>query len=186
MTVLVVAVAALVTGCSADEPQPSAQLPPASSSSAEPTPELPPLGPKDLPMPAGARVKDESGAEAFLRYYMDVYNHAQRTMDSTFLRQFSSECRNCDRISNDLDMDAGAGYTYKGGSVRLDGVSKPALNGTEAQLVFAIRQEALVVLKNGKPVEGLTFPANSSTTDGAILRWRESQKSWLITQWDAA
>jgi hypothetical protein len=186
MAVLVVAVAAVVTGCSADEPQPSAELPPASSSSAEPTPELPPLGPKDLPMPAGARVKDESGAEAFLRYYMDVYNHAQRTMDSTFLRQFSRGCETCDRIADDLDADLASGYAYEGGDVRIDSLSKPSVNTEQAQLAFTLTQEALALTRNGNAVDDLTFGAVKENSEGAVLEWNDGTKSWMITRWDTA
>ena len=173
-------------GCSAEGQQASTELPPASSSSAEPTPDMPELGPPDLPMPAKARTRDAAGAEAFLRYYMDVYNHAQRTMDSTYMREFSRSCDTCDRIADDLDMDAAAGYSYEGGGVRLGAISEPSVGSSEAELVFAVQQEALTVKENGRPVEGLSFPPNSSTTDGAVLLWDASRSTWLITQWETA
>jgi hypothetical protein len=178
------AVAAVLSACSADEPQPSAELPPASSSAAQSTPELPPLGPEDLPMPAEARAKDEAGAEAFLRYYMDVYNHAQRTMDSTYMREFSSGCRTCDRISDDLDMDAKEGYEYSGGAVRLESMSKPAVKGGEAQYAFTFTQDALSVTDQGRPVDGLTFPSVDSNGEGAIAHWDAERVTWVLTQWD--
>lgn len=188
LTSAVTVVALGLVGCGAEPQQPSTSLPePATSSAAEPTPELPPLGPPDLPMPDEARVQDEAGAEAFLRYYMEVYNHAQRTMNSTHLRELSRTCALCDRLADGLDADAAAGYSHEGGEVTVAEVSTPFLRSEdEAEIAFAVAQGPLTVTKDGAPVEGLTFPGSSSTTDGAILEWDEERATWLLAQWDAA
>src|SRR5215212_529757 len=65
LTVLAFALLALTTGCTSDTEQPSAELPPASSTAAQSTPDLPPLGPAEFPVPDEARRQDEAGAEAF-------------------------------------------------------------------------------------------------------------------------
>ena len=137
-------------------------------------------------MPEEARTQDEAGAEAFLRYYMDVYNHAQRTMDSTYMRELSRGCDTCDRIAEGVERSAARGQRYEGGEIRIDTVSGVVIQGKEAQLGFAVSQEPLVVTKGGQPVNGLTYPANASTTDGAIMTWDSGRTAWVLRQWDTA
>jgi hypothetical protein len=187
LVVLAAAAAATLTGCGAEGRQASTDLPPMASSSAEPTLELTPLGPADLPMPEEARIQDPAGAEAFLRYYLEVYNHAQRTLDSTHLRDLSRGCATCERIASDMDSDAKAGYAYEGGEVSIQEVSTPFLRTPQkAEIAFAVTQAALTVTSDGTPVDGLSFPETSSTTDGAILTWDDERSTWLLAQWDAA
>src|SRR5919112_63388 len=60
---------------------------------------LPPLGPPDLPMPVEARTQDAAGAEAFVRYYIDLINRTSTVMDAAPLREFSHSCADCNRIA---------------------------------------------------------------------------------------
>ena len=95
-----VAASAVLTGCS-EKQEASSSLP--SATSAEPTQEeLPPLGPADMPMPAEARTQDAAGAEAFVRYYIDLINRTSTVMDAQPLRDFSDGCRDCDRIADNV------------------------------------------------------------------------------------
>ena len=59
----------LLTGCS--EKQGANETLP-SSSAAETSDALPEIGPADFPVPDEARTKDAAGAEAFLRYWIDL------------------------------------------------------------------------------------------------------------------
>ncbi|TQN42141.1 hypothetical protein FHU33_1535 [Blastococcus colisei] len=77
---------ALLTGCS-EKQEANHTLP--SSSAAETSEALPEIGPPELPMPAEAREKTADGAEAFTRYYVEIYNHALRTLDTTWMRDLS-------------------------------------------------------------------------------------------------
>ena len=60
---------ALLSGCS-EKHEANDTLPPPSA--AETTEALPKLGPADFPVPDEARTKDAAGAEAFLRYFVDL------------------------------------------------------------------------------------------------------------------
>ena len=64
--------AVVLIGCSREQEAadtlPSADAPVATEE------ELPPLGPEDLRMPDEARTQDAAGAEAFVRYYIDLIN----------------------------------------------------------------------------------------------------------------
>ena len=50
-------------------------------------------------MPDEARTQDAAGAEAFVRYYIELINRTSTVMDAEPLREFSDGCRDCDRIA---------------------------------------------------------------------------------------
>ncbi len=109
LTACLLAGAAALTGCS-EKQEASESLP--STSSASPSEDaLPPLGPADLPMPDEARTQDAAGAEAFVRYYIELINRTSTVMDAQPLRDFSDGCRDCDRIADNVEADAVAGRT---------------------------------------------------------------------------
>src|SRR4051812_13573990 len=92
---------AVLSGCSDGETA-NETLPATSTTAAESSASLPPLGPPDLPMPDEAREQTADGAEAFIRYYMSVYTSAEGSMDTTYLDQFSQGCETCDRIVDEI------------------------------------------------------------------------------------
>jgi hypothetical protein len=183
LVVLAAAAAATLTGCGAEGRQVSTDLPPMASSSAESTPELPPLGPADLPMPAEARQRTPEGARAFMTYYLEVYNHAQRTLEPTWLRKLSEGCETCDDVASQLESIVADGRGYEGGEVRIDYMSEAVVQGDEAQLTLTTTQDALSATEDGVPIDGLSFPAYTSRNGGAILKWINEQASWQIVQW---
>jgi hypothetical protein len=117
------AAAVVLSGCSAKH-QANESLPSPTSASSS-TPALPPLGPKDLPMPAAARTKDASGAEAFVRYYIALINRTSTVMDAKPLRDFSQNCRDCNRIATDTEKDAALGRRYDGGETTITWIQAP-------------------------------------------------------------
>jgi hypothetical protein len=172
----------LVSGCT-EKQQANESLPSASTTSALASPdELPPLGPEDFPMPDEARTKDAAGAEAFLRYYFDLYDLAKRNLSSTYLREFSRNCSTCSRLADQIDSDSRAGYTYRGGGVRIEAISPPLVRGSEAQVAVSIVESPLTVLEDGRPVKGLSFPERRSPSSGAILSWNAGESTWLLKQ----
>ena len=61
--------AVVLSGCS-ERQEAADTLPEADATPSASEPELPPLGPPDLSMPAEARQKTPEGAAQFMRYYM--------------------------------------------------------------------------------------------------------------------
>ena len=181
VTAAAVALTALVAGCSGGE-QANETLPSSSSSAAETTESLPPLGPPDFPMPAEARQQTEAGAEAFLRYYMDIYTKAQSEMDPTFLQQLSSGCEFCDALAQSLSKDAADGYTYDGGVVTFQGASLTPVTNSRTDGAFTIAQDALAV----RDPSGAVVKEDAAATYncGAVLSWSSATSSWSLTQWD--
>ena len=103
--------AVVLSGCS-ERKEASDTLPGADASPSATEAALPPLGPPDLPMPAEARTQDAAGAEAFVRYYIDLINRTSTVMDAAPLREFSDGCTECNRIAADTEGDASAGHRY--------------------------------------------------------------------------
>jgi hypothetical protein len=116
----------VLSGCS-DRQEANDTLPEADASPSASESVLPPLGPPDLPMPAEARTQDAAGAEAFVRYYIDLINRTLTVMDAAPLREFSQGCEDCERIARNVEADATAGYSYSGGHVDIVEIPAPLL-----------------------------------------------------------
>jgi hypothetical protein len=104
--------AVLLSGCS-DQQEANDTLPGADATPSASEAEFPPLGPPDLPMPAEARTQDAAGAEAFVRYYIDLINRTSTVMDAAPLREFSSNCGDCNRIATATQDAAAIGQDYE-------------------------------------------------------------------------
>jgi hypothetical protein len=167
----------VLTGCTAKQ-EASHTLP--TTSAAETTAALAPLGPKDMPMPAKARTKDAAGAEAFLRYYVALINRTSTVMDAKPLRDLSADCRDCDRLAASVDNDAAAGNHYKGGELTLKQVGPPLIKETTAEFPLVVDQADFAVLDGaGRPVDGGS-QAFTDLKGGAALRWDDARHSWVM------
>ena len=177
--------ALVLSGCS-ERQEASDTLPGADASPSASEPELPPLGPPDLPMPAEARTQDAAGAEAFVRYYIDLISNAQASLDSTWIRNLSSGCETCDQLAVSFDEDRTLGYARVGGDVRVSSIPTPAIKDDEAQAAFTLQQSAQRVTKNGTPIAGLDSPERDNLSAGAILTWQEGRQTWFVARLDVA
>ena len=179
---LVAALAAgalVLSGCS-ERQEAADTLPEADAPSSEP--ELPPLGPPDLPMPAEARTQDAAGAEAFVRYYIDLINRTSTVMDAAPLREFSDGCLDCDRIASAVENDASVGYQYSGGSIFITTVGEPLLKMPTAEMALRADVAELTVRDAaGKELPDLGSRAYTGLNGGAALKWDASHSTWLTT-----
>ncbi|WP_346619298.1 DUF6318 family protein [Blastococcus montanus] len=168
-----------LTGCS-EKQEANTTLP----TNAAPTTEaLPPLGPPDLPMPAEAREQTAEGAQAFTEYYVEVYNHAMRSLDTSYMRDLSRECETCDQLADQVDRVAASEQEYDGGQVTIVGSTPPYLTGDEAQLVFDVKQAPLSITMDDQPIEGRSFPEHATSGGGGILHWDDARATWVMRQW---
>jgi Family of unknown function (DUF6318) len=167
-----------LTGCS-EKQEASETLP---STSAEPTADaLPPLGPDDLPMPDEARTQDAAGAEAFVRYYIELINRTSTVMDAQPLRDFSDGCEDCNRIAENIDEDAGAGLQYDGGQITVVALGQPLLTGQTAELALRVDQAELTVRDSaGASVPDQGSAAFDDLSGGTTLRWSDSDRAWTM------
>jgi hypothetical protein len=168
---------ALLGGCS-EKHEANDTLP--SPSAAETTEALPALGPADFPVPDEARTKDAAGAEAFLRYWIELSNRQQEQLDGQPLRDLGPQCLECLRIAKNFDGAAAAGHRYEGGELTLNEVTEPQVGGDEAAIIFGVRQEAvrLVDAAGNDVAEGL--PVQPNLGSGITLAWSDRDHSWRV------
>ena len=166
-----------LTGCS-EKQQANETLPSASATPS--TEELPPLGPPDFPVPDEARTKDAAGAEAFVRYYIDLLNRLQAIPAGGPLRELSPECATCLRIARAFDDAAAAGHTYFGGQLTVNDIAEPQVEGDIASLGFTTRVEAVSVRdKSGVPVPNGQADLMPNAGSGMTLKWSEHDRAWF-------
>ncbi|WNV74142.1 DUF6318 family protein [Geodermatophilus sp. DSM 44513] len=172
---------ALLSGCS-ERQEASATLPSASEAPSTSEAALPPLGPPDLPMPDEARAQTPEGAQAFVRYYIELINRTSTVMDAAPLRDLSVRCEDCNRIAKYTEEDAAAGRDYEGGEMTIADMGEPRLKGGTAEMTVAIDQARFIVLDDtGKPTEGGIDPL-TEVYGGAGLSWDAPRQTWVMTQ----
>src|SRR4051794_25043149 len=142
--------ATVLSGCS-EKVEASSTLP--STSAAETTKSLPVVGPADFPVPDEARTKDAAGAEAFLRYWIDLLNRQQAIPDGKPIRDLAPTCDECLRIARSFDQAATVGRRYHGGKVSLNDVAAPQISDNQAKINFGARVESVSLQEaDGSPV----------------------------------
>ncbi|MGY1606399.1 hypothetical protein [Geodermatophilus sp. SYSU D00700] len=170
---------ALLSGCGSSDPAPSETLP--SATSAAPTTEaLPAVGPADFPVPPEARTQDAAGAEAFLRYWIDLLNRQQAIPAGQPLRDLGPECQECLRIAKNFDDAAAAGNRYMGGEVSLNDVPPPVLDRDTAEFSFSARREPVSLVDSSGTVIEARNEAAPRLFSGLGLTWSTSTQSWLV------
>lgn len=170
---------AVLAGCS-DGEKANETLPSTSSTAAETTDSLPPLGPPDLPMPAQAREQTPAGVAAFTDYYVALINRLQRDLDSTYLRLLSSSCAGCDRIATDADNDKAAGYSYRGGELVLTSKGAAVVDDEGGEIAFIVDQAPMeVVDSSGSPIPDLTFAQKNDLPGGLSTLWQKDH--WVVS-----
>jgi hypothetical protein len=132
-------------------------------------------------MPAEARTQDAAGAEAFVRYYIDLINRTSTVMDAAPLREFSDGCADCNRIASSTEQAAAAGQDYDGGEITVLGVGEPLIDGLTAELPIRIDQAEFVVRDStGEPIDGGS-PPYANVLGSAAAFWNSDRQSWLMT-----
>ncbi|TYP90831.1 DUF6318 family protein [Blastococcus xanthinilyticus] len=180
-TSLALAVGALaLTGCS-EKQEASTTLP--TPSATETTPELPPLGPADFPVPQEARAETPDGAVEFVRYYVALTKHlALNSADPTPLVDLSQDCRTCIRIAQSFEADLAAQYSYRDYEYEFDEYGPALINGDTAEVGFAYVQGPITAVDPA----GQVVPDRSAATpqelrSGATLLWKDDVQSWVMT-----
>ncbi|MGY2065572.1 DUF6318 family protein [Blastococcus sp. SYSU DS0619] len=166
----------LLTGC-AEKQEASTSLP---TTSAPTTEALPPLGPADFPVPAEARTKDAAGAEAFLRYWIELSNRQQVALDGEPLRALGRDCQECLRIAQNFDEVATAGQQYEGGELTVNALATPYIEGSRAVISFSARQEAVRLVDQQGNVVDPGLELKPDLASGITLNWSPELESWLV------
>jgi hypothetical protein len=169
---------ALLSGCS-EKVEASDTLP--SSSAAESTEALPPMGPADFPVPAEARAKDAAGAEAFAGYWIQLVNRQRGIPAGQPLRDLGPDCQECLRLAQNYDSAAAAGNKYIGGELSLHDAAAPLIESDKATLSFLLRRDPVsLVDAKGAVLESRADPA-PDLSSGLTLLWSAKNQAWSVT-----
>jgi hypothetical protein len=173
--------AVALSGCS-EKQEASHTLP--TTSAAETTAALPPLGPAAFPVPAEAREKTPQGALAFAKYYIALGTEVGqgRAPSQALLDLSTPECRLCGQVAASFATDEAAGYKHIGSSSTLKEYALPRLSGNSAELGFVYTQSAYTVVDaNGQDVPDRAAASTGELQSGMLLEWRADLTSWLVT-----
>jgi hypothetical protein len=157
-----------VGGCSDDEPEPNF----APSSSPSPTR-------SSSPAPEAWEVKSEDGAVAFARHWVDVFNDAQESGETSTLRAISTDsCVSCDGFAGQLeDLYNGGGTLDSDGWAVVHSVPTADVPNNEAIVALRINRSPQVIQQaDGKEQRF----AGGRATYSARLVWRAN--AWLMNE----
>jgi hypothetical protein len=172
---------ALLTGCAGATAEAPSESLPSTSSPAPTTEALPVVGPADFPVPVEARTKDAAGAEAFLRYWIDLINRQQAIPAGQPLRDLGPECQECNRIAQVFDEAAAQGHRYEGGLVTIKDVPAPIMGDGTARFSFSVSAESerLVDATGAEVAPPLT--AEPLLFCGMDVSWSPPRQAWVVT-----
>lgn len=171
--------AAFLSGCAAKE-EASSSLPAPTSKAAPTTAALPPLGPPDFPVPAAARTKDAAGAEAFVRYWIDLLNRQRAIPAGKPLLDLGPQCADCIRIAHNYDTVAAARHRYQGGELTITDLPPAAIQGERATVNFGVRRDAVRILDSSGRVVDAGAPLVANEIGGGVLAWSQALQGWLM------
>jgi hypothetical protein len=177
MARLVVGVALLLAlaGCGGDpkaDPSPSQSV--TTPASTTPSPPV---------MPEAAKANTKAGAVAFVKYYIELINHAQATGDTQPLKDVEDPgCTSCTRARGALDKIYEAGGSISGGalSFRYGSIApSPRFKGwlVSGTLRFAPQS---VIAKAGNAAKD--FSGGSAPVNAFVSRHNESHQ-WRVMDW---
>lgn len=171
MFVVAAAVPLLLVGACSEDPEPKFAPP-----SATPTPSVTESA---EPEPAAWEEKSTEGAVAFARHWVEVFNEAQMTGNTSDLRAASApSCGTCAGVADQVDelYKGGGRLQSEGWSVR-QAVPTPDIPNGQARIAMRVYRAAQVVTFGDKR-DDRKFAA-SQVTLSARLVWRDG--AWCMT-----
>jgi hypothetical protein len=174
----VVAALVVLAGCGGDpkaQPSPSPSTPTASTS---PSPTAP-------VMPAAAAENTRAGAIAFVRYYIELINHAQATGDVGPLEAVeASECKSCAQGRKYIRTIYSSGGHVEGGQLHLkvlDALANDSIEGWTVDAKLSFGPQTIV--------NPSATPATQKLKGGRVpITVQASHRSgqWSIAEWTRA
>jgi len=137
-----------------DDPEPKVgdptTAPPSTSSSAPTSPSTTAPTTTAPVMPGEAGQQTDGGAEAFVRFYVDVFNFSQSTGDTTTLAEISDKaCAACQAYVSSIDDVFANGGSVDGGELTIGELRKLPLDYGAEWAGFAKGRSAPQVIHHG-------------------------------------
>ncbi|MBC7630399.1 MAG: hypothetical protein H7290_02805 [Flavobacterium sp.] len=127
-------------------------------------------------MPAQAKLNTREGAAAFVKHYIDVFNYASNTGDTTELRRLSSPmCEGCQSYITLYERTYKAGGYFKDSDWKL-GVLKLDFGKLEPIVYGSVSSPPGVILDSAHSKPHAGHPESSDLT--FILR--KQSRSWIL------
>ncbi|WP_424991755.1 DUF6318 family protein [Nocardioides ochotonae] len=180
---LVVAAAVLVAGAAACSEDPDPQVAPPDP----PTPTVtttPASGPVAPTLPPEAEGDDAAAAEAFVRFYWEMVNFAQRTGDVAPLDELGSEaCTAC------AGGAAGIRETYERGGT-IEGGRATVLSARGTEISSSLGRAFVVMARVETSRQRVVVPgAEDIRRRGGVVRFQfvvqRRDGRWAVARWDA-
>ena len=177
--VLVLGLSACDSG--ADGADPASTFSPTASTFDTPSSSAPP-GPVEPTLPPAAKSATKAGAEAFVRYYWDVVNYAQRTGNTDRLRQLQApSCDRCTKGAAWIDDVSRAGGSIVAGMNRvLKARGGRSENRTGGWFVVAKIHGSHATVTHAGNLNS-SYPAD---TWRALFTLTRVKARWLLSSWE--
>ena len=178
---------AAATGCSngsADpSPPPTAPGSRASTTTTSSAPVAAPSTNAAPTLPAAAQQPTRDGAVAFVRYYIDLYNYAFKSLDPSPLIPISGpDCIFCKSvIQNVSDVRSKQEHTEGGRLVVVGAVASPGTPSQGILVATSVDQEAGKTLKADDTVAGVVAAHRGFAIDTAV-HWKDG--GWIMLAGD--
>lgn len=177
--------AAVLTGCSDDEPDPGDSMSTWTPSGTveRPSSSAPPERPTEPPLPDAATKATEDGARAFITYYWDLVNYAQLTGDVKALKAVSAPgCSGCQAGIEAIGDVFGQGGHTEGGAYRLERltlseVKAPGLDDYVFTSMATVTNDEQVI-ERGNGTGSTSAPATNKFA--LVIEWDST--NWRIQQ----
>lgn len=179
--------ALLLSGCSDDEPTPEfSDDVTASSTAADPstTPvtESSPTAPVEPALPAEAEEATKAGAEAFVRYYVELIDFAQASGDVRGLTDAASRsCGTCSAGARSIERIHERGGRIAGGTHDVSRLSSSESSGLPGTWIVLAHIDVGRQIVRGAGDLDAVYPAG--TTKVAFTVQHDSGR-WQVTSWD--
>jgi hypothetical protein len=124
-------------------------------------------------LPEAARVASRTGAEAFFRYFIDVYTYTYQSQDTSTMRGISDiECKFCASAIAGIDAARSHRQRIVGGSGTVTTVTAAPGDPHDGLLVNAIvdQQGSQILDNSGKVVQ--SAPPEHQVRMDAAVRWQ--------------
>jgi hypothetical protein len=148
----------------------------APSPSPSPSPSLaPPV------LPAAAKQPTQAGAEAFYRYFWDVYSYSYAGLDTSILKAVSilPECTYCAAVAKNIETAQSMNLRYSGGRVKVDLTVAAPGKPTDGLLINGLIDQASSVATSSS-ASSETFPPKVKVSADAVARWLDGQ--WAMAE----
>jgi hypothetical protein len=129
-------------------------------------------------LPASAKA-DKAGAEAFVRYFWDVFNYTYASGDTKLLRSISDKtCKFCASVQDYVERLNEQGYKARGSSMVVKTAVAPPADAADGLLVYTVVSQAAgeVVASDGTVKE--SSEAHPNLRSDTLVRW--SADEWHV------